>query len=470
MAFALAAIVGSTTVTLSDGAPFTLRAARGMGGADIRRVTTRGAAQHGDTDKGYRLNPRQIELVIGFRATTDAILDGYRDTLTSIFKPLPATPVKLRVTRDDGVVRQIDCNVVGPIVIKLLPEHRPGHYHEAKIQLRAADPAWYNPTAGSVSVVGTSLIASQWWLAGDAIGSAQVAEYGTAPTQGQVWTYTGTPLTTSPGGYTVAFRSAQEAITDGKYAFFAGDASGSPALSWSTSGTTHYQLSATYPTGGDNLGTIMAPGTHNYYVSYLPYSFTESEIYIQRDAQAIFIRYGDYIFSGTARRWRSNAANDVSSRWSNALDKYAVYVPALAQAQVIALDTFMNFAEGEVNKQTIPIAYLGDLPEYPSLSITGPVTNPSITNLATGHTLDFGTITIGAGTTYVISTAYGQKGVFAGTVNKDFELTNESDLGEFYLAPAPTAAGGTNILYLNGTAMGTATRFAATYYHRYSSF
>src|SRR3972149_5969161 len=100
MAFGLQAIVGATTVSLSDGNPFSLVGATGMAGAAVRRVVAQGAAQHGDTDKGYRLNPRELEVTIGFQASTDAALDAHRDTLTSIFKPLTSTPAYFGVRRD----------------------------------------------------------------------------------------------------------------------------------------------------------------------------------------------------------------------------------------------------------------------------------------------------------------------------------------------------------------------------------
>lgn len=156
MAFALDAIVGSTTQSLTDGAPFKLLAAHGMGGPPIRRLVVRGPAQHGDTDIGYRLQPRDIELQLGFAASTDAILDGYRDLLARIFRPLGDAPVSLRVTRDGPITRQIDVYTVGPIDISLLPEHRPGHYHRARVRVRAPDPAWYSPTAGTSSVQGSA--------------------------------------------------------------------------------------------------------------------------------------------------------------------------------------------------------------------------------------------------------------------------------------------------------------------------
>lgn len=485
MSFALTATVGSLSINLSNGSPFAVRSVRGAGGVNIRRITVKGPAQDGDTDRGYRLGPRDIELVVVFTATSDAILDGYRDTLTQFFKPLVSTPANLRITRDDALVRQIDVFPRGgnPVKITLTPELRPSHTHQATISLRGPEPAWYNPTAGSVSVVGTSLIASQWYYGGGAVGSAQVVEQGSVPTQGQLWTYAGTPGTVYPGGYTVAFRSGRETPTGAKYAFFAGSASGTPSASFSTNGTVGYAVGidhvSAHPGGGIYAGTaFMAAGTQNYWVSMNVFGAgAEQPIDMHAHRGTAFYSgisghtFGtltEYNIGGTVRRWRSNGANDVASRWSEAIVRYAVFVPALELYQIQAVDTLMSLSPSETNAQTLPIVYGGNLPEYPTISITGPVTNPSVTNLTTGDALDFGTIVIGAGTTYIINTHPQYRTVYAGTVNKRRELTQESDLDRFHLSPA--AVGGTNVFYLNGTAMGTATRFSVQWYDRYSSF
>lgn len=473
----LTATVSSTSINLSNGAPFSFITLQGGGGANIRRVTSRGPAQHGDTDKGYRLGVRELELVVGFKASTDAILDGYRDTLTQFFKPLTSTPVKLLYTRDDAAARQLDCYTVGNIKIDLVPEYRPGHYHRATIRLYAPDPSWYNPTQGSVTVLGTSLVASQWYYGGGVVGSAQVVEQGTVPSQGQAWTYTGTPsMATFGDSYTIAFRSGQESFSGvEKFAFYAGALLGSPSFAFYTYETTDYVAGAFYEGGNWPLGTAAMPaGTNNY---FLTASVEESGVhafqFYRNSGQVLFYVDDpafDFALAGTARRWRSDAANNASTRWDEALHKYAVFVPGLFPNQIDAVNALMALSPSETNAQVLPIPYAGNLREYPTIAITGPVTNPSVTNLATGQTLDFGTITIGAGTTYYIDTRYGQKTVLMGTVSKLGELTADSDLSEFHIAPSPEATGGTNVFYLNGTAMSAATRFSVAYYDRYTGF
>lgn len=165
----LEAIVGGDSLVLSDGAPYKLLDARGLSGAPVRRVADQGPDEFGHTDRGYRLGPREIELDIGFRADSNSALDDHRRALVSHFKPLSDTAINLRYTRDDAVVRQIDCFTVGKIKIGLVKEHRPGHYHKASIRLYAPDPAFYNPVPGTVSLQG---VVAPIYLQGTAINYA----------------------------------------------------------------------------------------------------------------------------------------------------------------------------------------------------------------------------------------------------------------------------------------------------------
>lgn len=481
MPFNLQAVLGSTTVSLYDGAPFMLRTARGMGGADVRRVTTQGAAQHGDTDKGYRLQPREIELVIGFDATTDAILDGYRDTLNGIFKPLSATPVNLRVTRDDGEIRQIDCNVVGAVDIKLVKEHRPGHYHEATVRLRAADPAWYELAPGTVSFTGTVNYATNWQLAGGAISSGQVLMSGGTPSAG-AWSYTGTiPLGTS---WTLAVR-ADYLASSGTESYMYNDNGGTVATlgpsfgkSGTVGGTTYYLWNDTNylydlpsnAAGGMNTGIANYFHTNDsngytYRGSVTPaYRQVWSKSSPGGSGTIVAVAAATSVIPvyGTAMAWRTLG-------WAGTVRLYALYSPGLNEAQRNALNIYMAGTAGSANTSVV-VPYEGDLPEYPVISLTGPVTAPTITNQATGDRLSFGTNAIGAGTTYVIDTRYGYKTVLQGTVSRRSQLSGDSDLGEWHLAPNPVAVGGTNLVTVEGSGMSAATTLQVVYYNRYQGY
>lgn len=451
MAFALTAYLGSDSLALTT-SPYTLLRATGMGGANVRRVVSQGPGQDGDTDLGYRLGPRDIELVIGIEATTDALLDGYRDDLIAIFKPLPSTPVILRVTRDDATERQIDCYLRGEIGVSLTPIHRPGHYHRFTIPLRAADPAFYDTTSSSETTSGVVVFIDNWWLAGGAIGTAQVLMHGTAPALNEAWSYTGTiPAGTS---WELAVRAEYVASTGTVAGMFSpsGDiAEGDVRFLKPT-----YKANAYYfgPFGLANNG--MASGNRNYF----NYSDGSKQYWVFPGGTAYTTPAGSV--NASIMAWRTLG-------WSGSVPLYALYQPSLSTAQRAALGVYMNGTAGTATT-TIAIPYVGDLPEYPIISLTGPISSPSITNTSTGEVLDFGTITIGAGTTYVVDTRYGYKTVKAGTVDRKYELTDDSDLGEWHIAPAPVAPGGTNVIVVGGSASGSALQVEVTYYNRYSSF
>lgn len=465
MAFTLAAIVGSTTVTLSDNNPFGLLGARGMGGAPVRRVTTRGPTQDGDTDLGYRLQPREVELVIGFRADTDAALDTHRDTLTSIFKPLTSTPVYLRVTRDDGEVRQLECHAVGEIVIRLLPEDRAAHYHRATVKLRAPDPAYYAPTPGTTTYTGSVSYATNWHLAGGNIGSAQVLMVGATPALSATWSYAGT--LSDGDSWTLALRAAYVSSSGTEAYMFRSTLSTAVeqprfGKSGTIYGSTYYRM------GNNELLTsgAMSSGTQSYMYNSDPDGLVYNSVQLS-DFRSTWLVNGTVqgltlsaaAVRGTAMQWRALG-------WSGAIAFYALYSPALTEGQRQSLLYYM----ASNISTSVNISYDGNLPEYPVIRLTGPITSPVITNAATNERLDFGTITIGAGTTYEIDTRYGYKTVKMGTVDKRFELSDDSDLATWHLAPSPLATGGTNFIVAEGSSIGTATSLSVIYYNRYSSY
>ena len=122
----------------------------GIGLPDVRRLVERGPQQHGDTDVGYRLEPRIINLVL--LADGDGDIAAYRDALRQLarmLRPSP-TPLFLRYTvPPDGMVRQIGVAYVGGLSLasndRLVTAHRVG------VQLRAADPTFYDPDGVSVA-------------------------------------------------------------------------------------------------------------------------------------------------------------------------------------------------------------------------------------------------------------------------------------------------------------------------------
>jgi len=140
----LVAIRGNQTLALY-GKPFHLIAHIGTGIATIERQQERGPYQNGVTDLGYRLEPRTINLPIQIEGDTRAHADALRSQLTRFFRPLPRTPVRLRFRRDDGAYRQIDTFLIGQTDFANTLDDRHDRFQKCVLQLRAADPLFYDP-------------------------------------------------------------------------------------------------------------------------------------------------------------------------------------------------------------------------------------------------------------------------------------------------------------------------------------
>lgn len=292
MPTSLVAIIGSTEYSLSDGDPRFRLEEDGLGMAPVRRITERGPLQHGETDLGFRLDPRLIQLVFGVSAASESELYDYRAALLAIFKPRTAA-IKLRYTLSNSDVRQIDTHYAGAMTFP--SRDRKGFYQRVGLTLRASDPLFYDPTLQAV-------------VYGLGAGSA---------------------------GFTVP-----------------------------------------------------------------------------------------------------------------------VAVPTGVGASTLDV--------------TQTITYAGDFLEYPVVLITGPLTDPVVTNETTGEALDFTGITISAGDTYTIDCRYGYKTVknAAGT-NKIADLANASDLATFHLEADPDAPGGNNSISVTGSGATTASEVYLQFYNRY---
>lgn len=118
-------------------------------------------------------------------------------------------------------------------------------------------------------------------------------------------------------------------------------------------------------------------------------------------------------------------------------------------------------------------------PEYPVLTIYGPISNPIITNTTTGQSIDLTGLTIATGETVVIDLKNGIYGDEAPTirtgagVSVEQFLSTDSAINEWHLAPAgePLSAGGygtgDNVIALAGTGGTASTRLRVVHYNRY---
>lgn len=147
----LDAIVGPTTLRMSDvGNPYRLIFMQGIGIAPVNRTSERAPFQDGVTDTGYVLDPRTLGFGWLVNAETMVLLDGYLDTLAQTLRPLESTPVKWRVTRTDGEVRQIDSYLIGELDYPNTVQDRVGASQIVGGRFYCPDPVWYDPTLNNV--------------------------------------------------------------------------------------------------------------------------------------------------------------------------------------------------------------------------------------------------------------------------------------------------------------------------------
>jgi len=118
--------------------------------------------------------------------------------------------------------------------------------------------------------------------------------------------------------------------------------------------------------------------------------------------------------------------------------------------------------------ETDTIEYSGTWLSYPQIVMTGPMTNPIITNTTTGEKIELD-YNISAGEIVTITTEYGNKTI----TNEDGDnligtLTTDSDLATFHVAPDPVAPDGENVFRVQGAgADSSATNMVVKYYTRY---
>lgn len=115
---------------------------------------------------------------------------------------------------------------------------------------------------------------------------------------------------------------------------------------------------------------------------------------------------------------------------------------------------------------SVSIAYVGTWIEYPTITLTGPIVAPVITNQSTGDSiaLDY---TIDAGETVTIVL----RGIKSITNNSGdnllYTLTSDSDLTTFALYPDPQAADGINTISVGGSGTDGNSTVTIQYYTRY---
>jgi hypothetical protein len=167
-------VAGPTRLDISDIQAFLWQGHDGMGMVDLHRLAIRGPQQNGETDMGFLLDPRMIQLAVRIMGTSIDDMYNKQNQIINMCNP-SNTPIGLCFTRlNAGVVSQIDVFAVGGL--KFSTTERKGFTIVANISLRAEDPTFYDPTPGYIGfgVGGGSGVWAIPWAIPWAIGASVV--------------------------------------------------------------------------------------------------------------------------------------------------------------------------------------------------------------------------------------------------------------------------------------------------------
>lgn len=148
MSITLEMLVGNTAYDLSDYETYIHHSNNGWGLPGIDLYSQSGPLQDGATYNDFRLQPRDLSLVIGLNGVDSSDYFAKRKQLFNIFKPKRDNTLKLRLTLDDGSVRQLDTTYVEGLGAD--GSEKQAYYHRFAIGLRAYDPTWYDPVLANI--------------------------------------------------------------------------------------------------------------------------------------------------------------------------------------------------------------------------------------------------------------------------------------------------------------------------------
>lgn len=121
----------------------------GLGEPPVERIETSGAQQHGATDRGFYLRPRNFAIALGLEAVSRSdYWHTIRRDLVRLFRPSP-TKIELRFSFVSGAVYQIDCHYRAGMDFPY--RSRTAYLEAVTVELRASDPTLYDPVEDSLS-------------------------------------------------------------------------------------------------------------------------------------------------------------------------------------------------------------------------------------------------------------------------------------------------------------------------------
>jgi len=172
-------LVAGVPHSLTDDVVCNLLEQAGIGLPPLHRLSERGPQQHGDSDQGFRLDPRVISLLL--RLEPPNIIDK-RDALLTYFTPRDDA-LTLRWTRDDAEVRSLDCHYIARLTLATKSSSR--FLMKVPAQFKSSDnPSFYDPVGVHVvfAIAGGGdawavPMAIPWPIGSSAIDSMQPVAY-----------------------------------------------------------------------------------------------------------------------------------------------------------------------------------------------------------------------------------------------------------------------------------------------------
>lgn len=420
-------IAGTITQSLTDSAPYALERAHGLGMPHVHRFMQSTPRRDGATDYGHVYGERVVTLSIHFTADDASQRDERRDTLQRLFAPGTNTPLVLQATRDDGEVRRLDVVASGMSDIALDPAHDVAHLHRVVVQLRAADPFWYDGVVVGAGTLGTIAI-SRWDRLSGRVDDSVTRHAFEEPAPAQSF-----PVLENNRNYgfygivpiTASGSVLSEIIYPGSTArIYAGTAAGgTPVLRYSSSGGT--AIDVVILERDDQYHSVVVRDNN-----FLVYIQVDNESQVQHNRE---VAPGG---AGTGY-WRPDWAGDLvrSVSYQTSIVTFSFvnfyFVQALA-------GTLFDYS----NSQTM--SYSGSGSVYPVVTLRGLLESPILTNQTTGRTLDLTGALIPDGATYTLDVDATGYSFVNDADNTTIGVTDDSNLTNWYLA------GGTN--GINGTA------------------
>lgn len=144
-------------------------------------------------------------------------------------------------------------------------------------------------------------------------------------------------------------------------------------------------------------------------------------------------------------------------------------MPVVSGAELSFAIEFPIRFSSRANAAEETIAYAGNYKSFPIIYMQGPMRNPIIKNVTTGEVIEFvNGFELASGESLIIDTSFGQKTIIdSNGDNQIGQLTSDSDLTSFHIAPDPEADNGNNGIGFTADEMDANSVLNIRYYDRY---